>query len=310
MENIVQLARNEYTYNAETGEFIKVNARVAVTTTGLTGLRLGGKKVARNKLAWMIHYGEVPAHPLKYTNGDKLDCRVENLELMNKKPRETKQAQDRLETKIVVDEMAAVTDAGYDELVYKVVNIAGPNKQKLIDIGYELPVGVNYKWLVKIDDLIEIGSNELVTVVCSDCGKTRETKAYRGKGKCKSCSKTGVKHTLEHRRNNSRAKRDESLSEEDRVDRRSIPWVKSWAKDVKVRAHFTCECCGQVGGKLASHHKDSYRSNKERRTDILNGVCLCDACHKDFHKKYGQGNNTVDQFEDWILDKLDEREVA
>ncbi len=51
-------------------------------------------------------------------------------------------------------------------------------------------------------------------------------------------------------------------------------------------------------------------SNKDRRTDELNGVCLCDGCHKDFHGEYGYGDNTVDQFEQWVLNKLDEREVA
>jgi len=301
MTELAILVKEQYTYNANTGEFKKVGD-TAVKPLGITGLRVAGKKVSRTKLAWILYYGEEPAGPIKCKDGDKTNMKIDNLEptLQNR----------RAVAKAEIAEMQELIAKGYSELEYKVITIVGRNKVKLEEIGYELPYGIAYEWLVKIDDLIAIGSNEVVKVKCSDCGDARETKAYRGKGKCKSCSKRGIKHTLEHRRNNSRAKRDESLTDAERVSRRSMPWMKAWAREVKEMANYTCECCGQIGGKLHSHHKDSYRSNTMRRADRLNGACLCEECHKDFHKQYGQGNNTVDQYEEWILNKLDEREVA
>ena len=57
-----------------------------------------------------------------------------------------------------------------------------------------------------------------------------------------------------------------------------------------------CDCCGKRGGKLESHHKDGYNWCRERRMDTTNGVCLCETCHKEFHKQYGKGNNTEAQY--------------
>ena len=47
---------------------------------------------------------------------------------------------------------------------------------------------------------------------------------------------------------------------------------------------------------MNSHHLDGYDWCKERRIDINNGVCLCENCHKEFHKIYGYGNNTKEQY--------------
>ena len=90
-----------------------------------------------------------------------------------------------------------------------------------------------------------------------------------------------------------------NLTDEDRQDRRNLPGYEEWKQRVKEQANYTCDCCGQHGGKLVSHHKDGYNWCKERRIDITNGVCLCEECHKKFHKQYGKGNNTEIQYIDF-----------
>ena len=75
------------------------------------------------------------------------------------------------------------------------------------------------------------------------------------------------------------------------------PQFIEWAWKVKNKAKFTCRICGDnTGGNLNSHHKNSWDKHPDQRYDINNGICLCEKCHKEFHKKYGHGNNTIMQY--------------
>lgn len=76
---------------------------------------------------------------------------------------------------------------------------------------------------------------------------------------------------------------------------------KIWVKEVYQRDAYTCQCCGKKGGKLNAHHLDGYNWCVEKRTDVDNGITLCEDCHNDFHDKYGRGNNTKEQFEEYLL---------
>ena len=90
---------------------------------------------------------------------------------------------------------------------------------------------------------------------------------------------------------------NKDLTDEERERGRYIEGYKEWGCEVKKQYNFTCDICGESpSGLLRSHHLESYDSNKELRTDISNGVCLCDKCHKEFHHIYGYGNNTKQQY--------------
>jgi hypothetical protein len=76
---------------------------------------------------------------------------------------------------------------------------------------------------------------------------------------------------------------------------------KQWQIGVFKRDNYICQCCNKKkSGELNSHHLDGYNWCIEKRTDINNGVTLCGDCHIDFHQKYGYGNNTKEQFEEWL----------
>lgn len=75
---------------------------------------------------------------------------------------------------------------------------------------------------------------------------------------------------------------------------------KAWSYDVLAKADFTCAKCGQRGGKLHAHHKNAFASFPDQRFNVDNGACLCDSCHDEFHSLYGKGENTVDQFNEWV----------
>ena len=91
-----------------------------------------------------------------------------------------------------------------------------------------------------------------------------------------------------------------NLTYEDRTKERKsekdyIPFIKS----VLQRDNYCCQCCHSKRN-LVVHHKDGYNWCIDRRTDLSNGVTLCNDCHKNFHNIYGYGNNTEIQWNEYI----------
>lgn len=76
-----------------------------------------------------------------------------------------------------------------------------------------------------------------------------------------------------------------------------------WRTDVFEKDNYTCQCCSQHGGKLNAHHLDGWHWCEEKRFDIENGATLCRDCHNNFYSIYGKGNNTKEQFEEWLYYK-------
>jgi hypothetical protein len=81
-----------------------------------------------------------------------------------------------------------------------------------------------------------------------------------------------------------------------------------WRVSVFVRDDYTCQCCFKVGGTLNAHHIESFSDHLELRTEINNGITLCEECHAvqisgSFHSLYGTQDFTKFQLIDYITNK-------
>lgn len=104
------------------------------------------------------------------------------------------------------------------------------------------------------------------------------------------------------------------LTQEERLankTRHNSVKYRKWIRDVFKRDDYTCVITGIRGnGELVAHHLDGWHWCEDKRYDVSNGVTLKKEIHELFHKIYGNGNNTKEQFEEFKLkysNKLEER---
>ena len=91
------------------------------------------------------------------------------------------------------------------------------------------------------------------------------------------------------------------LTDKDRRRTREYREYREWRAEVYDRDNYTCQRCGDnIGGTLIAHHIEGYNLNKGLRTELSNGVTLCSDCHNKFHGIYGRGNNTSQQFAEFM----------
>lgn len=77
--------------------------------------------------------------------------------------------------------------------------------------------------------------------------------------------------------------------------------IQVWSTDLPEKSGATivriCDCCGYSRKvALKAHHLYAYEAHKDLALDIENGVALCSNCHEEFHKQYGWGENTPEQY--------------
>lgn len=96
------------------------------------------------------------------------------------------------------------------------------------------------------------------------------------------------------------------LTEEERIIGRKYTEYYEWRNAVYSRDGYTCRCCGDNKGKnLNAHHIENYSSKKHLRTELSNGITLCNMCHINFHKTYGCKNNDANQLNEYITKTKD-----
>ena len=123
------------------------------------------------------------------------------------------------------------------------------------------------------------------------------------------------KYGFEHYRQNQKMKDKYCNGENSNfwIDGRSYnnDYISEWCKshlvnDFRRKIFGTrekkCICCGECKD-VQLHHLNSRNKFPEQTCDEENVVIICKDCHNKFHNKYGYGDNTKEQFEDFINKK-------
>lgn len=137
-------------------------------------------------------------------------------------------------------------------------------------------------------------SSQMLDYICS-CGNASQISLnnFTHGHRCMECSIIKISGT-----NHYRWRKD--LTKADRIVNRSYRGYKEWRTKVLTRDNFKCILCDSEES-LNVHHLDAYGIFVDKRLDVINGLTLCKKCHILFHKKYGLGNNTKEQFEEFLL---------
>lgn len=124
---------------------------------------------------------------------------------------------------------------------------------------------------------------------CIDCGKVVQRTSTR-------CSACYGKYRSEVFVGENNPLWNPNISEEERARWRKEHRYVEWRKAVRKRDGCQCQICGKRSRCMNVHHLEAYNTAKELRFDVNNGICLCKQCHIDFHKQFGYGGNTQEQF--------------
>ena len=194
------------------------------------------------------------------------------------------------------------------------ITITHNNYRYYQNLGYHIEMFVNkngqlaprkQKIIVKVEDLSKTSSAK-VEIRCDYCGHVKTVTYARyynhnhnGKTYCIHCYAKVFCTGSNSRRWNP------TLTEEERENGRNYPEYMEFVKRVLARDMNTCYCCGKKTHNPEVHHLNGYNWFIKGRTDDSNAVTLCLNCHFNFHSIYGKGNNTKEQFEEWIGKTID-----
>lgn len=139
-----------------------------------------------------------------------------------------------------------------------------------------------------------------ITLECEICSKEIYLKKSEY-DKCKHhyCSTACMgKHRIELYKGENHPNWNPNKTNQERFEDRKYGEYNDWRNNVFERDDYTCQCCGDnQGGNLNAHHLNSHHWDIENRTNVDNGITLCEDCHKDFHSVYGYKHNKKEEME-------------
>ena len=190
-----------------------------------------------------------------------------------------------------------------------IININPTTKKYYEDLGYQLPYRYdkrgrlttprNCEIKVKVKDL-KLNSMAKIKVQCDCCNIIYDLPYYKyikqnhnGKIYCTHCAGKMLRLGKNNPNYNF------NLTDKEREEKRKNIRYAYWVQQILSNYNYTCYNCNKKGD-LNAHHLYSWKDYPNLRYDTNNGVCLCKKCHFQFHTIYGRGNNTKEQFIEWL----------
>lgn len=155
---------------------------------------------------------------------------------------------------------------------------------------------------VNVEDL-KPNSCVKVNVRCDMCKKEYQLEwrqylkqNHDGKIYCRSCANKALNSK------DNCSSWNPNITQEERENNRCFQEYSEFIRKVLIRDNFTCVITGKTRKEtdLEVHHLNGYNWCIEGRTDVKNAVTITKDIHKAFHEKYGYGNNTKEQFLEFV----------
>lgn len=141
-----------------------------------------------------------------------------------------------------------------------------------------------------------------VDFTCDYCGKVYSKQPSQVNGSKSYCSKK-CKDSHHHIfvGGDKSSRWNPNLTDNDRLRLRKSPEYREWRKSVITRDGCKCLRCGS-DDRLVSHHILNHTQHLDKSLLVDNGATLCSKCHIKFHGKYGNIDNDLKQFKEFLKD--------
>ena len=157
--------------------------------------------------------------------------------------------------------------------------------EKLAEVRNDVEVLEEYK-----------GSQKNIKCRCKKCGKDWFVAPCRllKNVKCFYC------YYEEDRSGENSCMWNPNLTDEERAERRKDVAYKQFTEEVMERDNYTCQLTGDRKSHHNVHHLNGFDKFIDQRLDKHNAITLSEDIHKEFHHMYGYGDNTKEQFFEFV----------
>lgn len=150
--------------------------------------------------------------------------------------------------------------------------------------------------VVPLEEYVDNTTKILFKCSCGDIWETTPERVLLG-NHCKKCGYKSLLGNKNHFYN-------PNLSSDDRLNakyRFRQPEYKKFIRACFERDDYTCQLTGlKSKGDIVVHHLNGYNWDIKNRFNVNNGITLNQVIHNEFHKLYGKGNNTKEQFIEFV----------
>ena len=155
--------------------------------------------------------------------------------------------------------------------------------------------------LSKVRDDVEVleeykGTQKNIKCKCKKCGKDWYVAPCRllKNVKCFYCS------YKEDRSGEKSCMWNPNLTDEEREEKRHNPLYQKLVQEIMEKDNYTCQLTGDRNSHHNVHHLNGWDKFIDQRYDEKNMITLSENIHKEFHHLYGYGNNTKEQFYEFV----------